>query len=296
MISVETCPLCGNSTFQSFSSCIDHSTSQEKFDLQNCLSCDFVFTSPRPDENTLSNYYASASYISHTNKANSLINRLYLIARRRTLQWKISLLQKYSNTENVKILDYGCGTGEFLHACKEKNWNVNGIEPSSTARDQAAKKTQVQITSSIAEQLDNDFDIITLWHVLEHVSNLTEITQQLKTKLKSTGVLIIAVPNHKSWDAKHYKEYWAGYDVPRHLWHFSQKNIEQLTKNTGLKIVASKPMLLDAFYISLLSEKYRSNNKTTAIGLIKAFLNGLISNVKAKKNNEYSSLIYIISK
>jgi len=296
MTIVQTCPICGNSSFQSTLTCKDHSTSHETFELQSCSFCNFVFTSPRPDENIIHKYYASDDYISHTNKANSLINRLYLTARSRTLQWKIKLLQKYSDSKTIKLLDYGCGTGEFLHTCKKKNWNIAGIEPSASAREQASKKNHVKIASSIPELIDNEFDIITLWHVLEHVPNLTEVLQLLKSKLKPTGILIIAVPNHKSWDAKHYKSYWAGYDVPRHLWHFSQKNIEQLSKNNGLKIVASIPMILDSFYISLLSEKYKSQNRTTPIGLIKAFFNGLISNIKAKKTTEYSSLIYIVSK
>jgi 2-polyprenyl-3-methyl-5-hydroxy-6-metoxy-1,4-benzoquinol methylase len=190
-----------------------------------------------------------------------------------------------------KILDFGCGTGEFLTSLKDK-WNIYGVEPSAIARKKATEQTQKIIAENLPEKTERDFDIVTLWHVIEHVPDLNETIAQLVNKLKNNGVLLLAVPNYEAPDALKYGSDWAGYDVPRHLWHFSKKSMSTLLEKHNLKLVEIKGMKLDAYYVSMLSEKYKNSNKQTLVTFLNGVLSGALSNLKAKGNN-YSSLIYI---
>jgi len=131
-----------------------------------------------------------------------------------------------------------------------------------------------------------------MWHVLEHVPNLMESIKMLKELLTDDGHLIIAVPNFKSYDANHYKENWAAYDVPRHLWHFSESSIRHIFGKNDFAVIKTLPLIFDSFYVSLLSEKY----KTGKSNLINGFVNGLKSNMKASRSGEYSSKIYVLKK
>lgn len=297
MTVINACPLCGNNQLKPFLTCTDYTVSRETFELKECSACRFVMTTPRPDDNVIGSYYQSDDYISHANKASSLVDHIYLIARTFTLNWKLKLLNKHtlhSDTQK-KLLDYGCGTGEFLKNCQDNHWNISGVEPSANARAQAVTLTKASIAESINDLKEQEFDAITLWHVLEHIPDLNAILQQLKSRLKKGGTIFIAVPNHKSWDGKHYQQHWAGYDVPRHLWHFSSENMKQLLQNNSLHLQQILPMKLDAFYISLLSEKYR-NSRAGLATMISATLSGIKSNLLGKKTGEFSSLIYIIKK
>jgi len=296
MKELKSCPVCQSTTFQKFITAKDYTVSRETFDLVKCDSCGLVFTNPIPDPARLGDYYLSDDYISHSQKATGLIDKIYVVARSFTLKWKLALIQKYAGTQPKTILDYGCGTGDFLNACKEKSWSIAGVEPSDKARALAAGQTHEQIAESLKEVERKEFNTITLWHVLEHIEDLNHTLQQLKDKLAITGTLLIAVPNHAAWDGTHYGPYWAGYDVPRHLWHFTQDTMKILLTNNNLKLVDIVPMKLDAYYISLLSEKYKANGKAGVPGMIIAAAKGLRSNLNARKNKNYSSLIYIVRK
>lgn len=267
-------------------SCVDHTVSKESYELLLNEDFDMMVTLPIPLD--LENYYKSEEYISHTNASKNLIDKIYQKVRKRTLQNKLKLINSF-NLSDKKLLDIGSGTGDFLATCKVDNWNVFGVEPSKEAR-QISEEKNVKAFSDISEIKENNFDVITLWHVLEHVENLLEYIEILKTKLKPTGVLIIAVPNYKSFDAKYYKEFWAAYDVPRHLWHFSQTSIQKLFAKVSMKIEKTIPMKYDSYYVSMLSEKYKSGRTN----FIKASYIGFLSNMKAKSTSEYSSLIYVI--
>lgn len=289
--SVTTCPICKGNNFEPFNQCIDFTTSKEEFIIITCKACHFLITSPRPDSNSIGKYYQSENYISHTNSSKNLIDKLYITVRAFTLQWKLNLIQ--SHKPNGKILDYGCGTGEFLNICKTANWGCAGVEPAMAARKKASKLTNLNIAGSL-DQIDHSkFDVITLWHVLEHIENLNEKLSELKSCLTEGGIIFIAVPNHESLDAKIYKSYWAGYDVPRHLWHFSQSTMNRLLTSHGLTLLKTIPMKQDSFYVSLLSEKYLNPKANILIHAIKAFAIGLRSNLAAKRNRNYSSLVYI---
>lgn len=269
-----------------FLNCIDYTVSKESYEVMLNKEYDMLVTSPVPSN--LETYYLSDSYISHTDSKKSIIDRIYQLVKNYTLKKKLKLINSF-NTETKTILDVGAGTGDFLKVCKKNNWKTNGIEPSEKARKIASDKN-IKLNDDISNIKDEKFDVITLWHVLEHIPNLFEYIKQLKLLLKPNGVLIIAVPNYKSYDAKYYKEYWAAFDVPRHLWHFSKTSIEKLFSNINMNVKKILPMKFDSFYVSLLSEKYK-NKKSKSF---KAFLIGLKSNLNAKRNGEYSSLIYII--
>ncbi len=294
MEEVKSCPVCNGTIFKDYLHCTDYTVSHEIFHLKSC-TCELIITSPRPDNQTIGNYYLSDDYISHSNKAETLIDKIYLLARKYTLKQKLNLISVY-NANPGKLLDFGCGTGEFLRTCKSAGWRVSGVEPSAIARTKAIENTNENIVASFTQLTDNQFDIITLWHVLEHVPDLNDTLQVLASRLNQSGTICIAVPNYKSYDASRYHEHWAAYDVPRHLWHFSPSSMEKLLARNSLRLVDIKPMKLDSFYVSMLSEKYKNGKKNTPKGMRSAFLNGLRSNFKGKSTGNYSSLIYIAQK
>lgn len=275
--------------------CKDYTVSGEKFELVYDSDMEMYATQPQPKEEQLSFYYKSEEYISHTDANKSLLDKVYQLVKNYTLSKKLKLIQSFKTT-SYNLLDIGCGTGDLLKLAKKHNWQVFGVEPNNKARKLAQNKIPAsnQIVPDLKDLTNrpNQYDVITMWHVLEHVPNLDDYIDIIKKLLKPNGVLVIAVPNHKSFDANHYKEFWAAYDVPRHLWHFSQKSISTIFQKHQMKVTQVLPMLFDSYYVSLLSEKY----KTGKSNFIRAFSIGFVSNWKAKKSKEYSSLIYIIKK
>lgn len=266
----------------------DYSVSGESFELLFDEDLQLLKTYPQPSLDKLPSYYESKDYISHTDSNRTWFEKLYHIIRNRAIKQKVSLIEN-CNGEKGKVLDFGCGTGDFLVAACSSNWKTFGIEPNEKAA-LLTKSKGLCLAKSTTEFEDNFFDVVTLWHVLEHVPNIEELIIELKRIIKPTGTIIVAVPNFKSFDAKYYGKYWAAYDVPRHLWHFSKTAIHKLFAMNHLKVKEVKPMLFDSFYVSLLSEK----NKSGKMKLIKGLFLGLKSNLYGKKKSEYSSHIYII--
>lgn len=269
----------------------DHSVSGEEFELKYDIDLKLMKTFPQPLEDNLSTYYNSEEYISHTDSKRNLLEKAYHFVRAIALKRKVRLIESFDLDAN-NLLDVGCGTGDFLQAAYNSNWHVYGIEPNEKARSIANHKTNNAVSD--IEQLnkfkDNSFDVITLWHVLEHLPNLEMHIYILKRLLKPNGRIVIAVPNYKAYDAAYYKSFWAAYDVPRHLWHFTKDSIKILSAQFDLKVDKILPMKFDAFYVSLLSEKYKNGK----MNYFKSFWIGLKSNIKAIRTGEYSSLIYIV--
>jgi 2-polyprenyl-3-methyl-5-hydroxy-6-metoxy-1,4-benzoquinol methylase len=293
MENIALCPICRSSEFSAFLSCKDNTVSRETFQIVQCNSCGFKFTNPRPEEAELGKYYKSEEYVSHSNTSKGFINSTYQSVRKYTLLKKLQLISKYYKTGN--ILDIGCGTGEFLNTCKNAKWNAVGIEPDDSAREMAIKNYQLDVRKEdeLKSLPDASFDVISMWHVLEHVPRLNERVEELKRLIKPKGIIIIAVPNCNSWDAKKYKENWAAYDVPRHLYHFTPTDISTLFRNHEMKVFRILPMIFDSFYVSMLSEKI----KTGRTNIIRSTWNGFISNLAALKTGKtYSSQIYLIRK
>jgi 2-polyprenyl-3-methyl-5-hydroxy-6-metoxy-1,4-benzoquinol methylase len=267
----------------------DYFKSQEAFDLVLDSSTGILITTPQPAPEDLAGYYESQAYISHSNTQKGIVPFLYGLVQKWSLKNKINLINSLSNHKGA-LLDIGAGTGNFCETSKQNSWDVYGVEPSEKAREVAAKKN-IFLHQSIEDFTGQQFDVITLWHVLEHLPDLENTITAIQKLLKPNGVLIVAVPNYNSFDAKHYKGFWAAYDVPRHLWHFSQKSMSKLfSKN--MKLLKTKPMIFDSFYVSLLSEKYKTGNSFA----IKALWIGFLSNISALSTKEYSSLIYCFKK
>jgi 2-polyprenyl-3-methyl-5-hydroxy-6-metoxy-1,4-benzoquinol methylase len=268
--------------------CKDYTVSHEEYQVMFNKEFDMLVTIPVPKN--ISDYYKSEDYISHTDSKKSLFDKVYQAVKNITLKRKLKLINSF-NTKSKKVLDVGAGTGDFLKVCKMNSWEIFGSEPDSGARNIAAKKG-VNLEKDLSKFQNQQFDVITLWHVLEHVENLQEYITTLKSLLTENGRLIIAVPNFKSYDAIMYKEFWAAFDVPRHLWHFSKTSISKLFSYENMKVEKILPMKFDAYYVVLLSEKYKHKKSKP----FSAFINGFKSNFKAKSTKEYSSLIYVLKK
>jgi 2-polyprenyl-3-methyl-5-hydroxy-6-metoxy-1,4-benzoquinol methylase len=271
-----------------FLECKDYTVSGEIYQVKKNTEFDMLVTVPVPKN--LGDYYKSENYISHTDSKKSVLDKVYQSVKNITLKRKLKLINSFG-TSTKNILDVGAGTGDFLKVCKDNSWTVFGTEPDVDARNIAAKKG-VTLHEDLSKIENSKFDVITLWHVLEHVENLQEYISELENLLSENGRLIIAVPNYKSNDAKYYREHWAAFDVPRHLWHFSQTSISKLFSEVQMIVEKTLPMKFDSYYVSLLSEKYKSGKMNP----IKSFQRGFSSNLSAKDTNEYSSLIYVLKK
>lgn len=292
----------------------DYRLTQESFDLLLDEDLDLLETHPVPDD--LSRYYKAEDYISHTNANKTLLDKVYQIVRDIAIKKKLKWLEKYQDNRllhwndnamkkgkvapltddaPLSLLDIGAGTGHFAMAAHQRGYKVSVIEPNDGARKAIIDKAQTNLKTYKDMELlfehgaNPQFDIITLWHALEHVPNIEKVIYQLKTLLKPKGTLFIAVPNYKSHDANYYKEHWAAYDVPRHLWHFSQTAIRRLIFPQNMAVLTTLPMKWDAYYVAMLSEKYRGRQF-----LLNALYQGWRSNWNARRSGEYSSLLYVI--
>ena len=271
--------------------CKDHTVSQKQFELRYNSELDMMVTFPAPEVSELPEFYKSEAYISHTDSKKSVFDKIYQGVKRHMLNRKLRWIEK-EKVQPGRILDIGAGTGDFLARAEKKGWEISGVEPSAGARELASKKGILLADNSEGFPSDS-FDVITLWHVLEHVPNLEKQIQELDRLLKKDGILIVAVPNFKSFDAYKYKNEWAGFDVPRHLWHFSRNSIERIFTEFSFELVKVEPLKFDSYYVSLLSE---NNSGKNPFGFVKGLFNGLLSNSIARKTKEYSSVVYFLQK
>ncbi len=286
-----TCPFCQSKKTHLHLKLKDYFLTKESFEIYECDECKLLFTTPRPDPSVIGNYYKSENYLSHNEHKKGVVPLIYNQVK------KINIRNKYKiacgDTKNAKLLDFGCGIGDFLKYAQKKGCEINGCDLSEDARKAASEKLGKNICSpeEIYALPDSTFDVITMWHVLEHVYDLKNHVEQMYRLLNTNGKLVLALPNYMSFDAQYYKDKWAAYDVPRHLYHFHKESLENIFKE-GFKLEAIKPMIWDALYISMESEKYLGNHNSFVQGVIV----GNKSNKIASKNGEYSSLIYIFRK
>jgi 2-polyprenyl-3-methyl-5-hydroxy-6-metoxy-1,4-benzoquinol methylase len=289
------CPICGSTNLIKEITCTDFVATGHTFDLHRCSQCSFLFTNPRPAVSEINPYYQSDRYVSHAGSKQgfSFMYKVYDIVRNSSIKSKLKLIKKYH--KKGKLMDLGCGLGYFLHGVvTDKTFEATGVDISQDAIDYVQQKFGYDV---LHEQTLNTlpqahYDVITQWHVLEHVHLLNERMKQLHTLLKPDGTLFIAVPNSNSWDAKYYKQYWDGYDVPRHLYHFNQQSFKALMHKHGFKIIATKAMLFDAPYISMRSEIHKGNS----LSFVRGAISGIISTISAWRTNNYSSLLFIVKK
>ncbi len=295
MIHYTSCPVCKSESIQAQLSAKDHTVSQKEFSICHCNACTARFTQDVPEQDAIGAYYASDNYVSHSDTKKGIINGLYHLVRKRTLVSKRRLVMNEVGLLKGEILDIGCGTGAFLNSMKEAGWTITGLEPDTAARNKAIDLYDIHPRESgkLFELMPGTYQAITMWHVLEHVHELHAYIKQMGELLAPNGKLFIAVPNYTSADANIYKENWAAYDVPRHLYHFSPQSMEKLLHLHGLKLTAVKPMWFDSFYVSMLSEQYKNGKGN----ILKAVFNGFLSNLKAWGNTrKCSSVIYVINK
>ncbi|MEO8068000.1 MAG: class I SAM-dependent methyltransferase [Flavobacteriales bacterium] len=288
---LSVCPICGAADLLPDGKVRDYHLSKEVFELVRCLGCGFVFTNPRPTQEHIGLYYASENYISHSDMGASISDRLYRIARNRALRRKHRLVANYAATG--RLLDVGCGTGSFLHFMIGRGYDMVGVEPSERARAVANQSHPGAAVATLSElERSATFDVITLWHVLEHLPELSTAFREFGALLRPTGHLFIAVPDRTSWDRKHYGEQWAAWDVPRHLSHFRPKDIANLLEQHGFKLVSTRRMWFDAPYICMLSERYRGRGPLVALalGIVKGSWSNLVALVMGGST---SSSLYI---
>lgn len=294
-INYSQCPSCGSVSIGHSMNCVDYTVSKETFEVWRCSNCTFQFTQNVPDALHIGPYYQSEDYVSHSDTKKGVINHLYHLARTITLKSKIRLVQKSTQLRCGNLLDYGAGIGAFANVANQAAWTITGLEPDDTARQKAFKNYGLSLQPSIVlQQLPAaSFDAVTLWHVLEHVHDLHATLEQFDRILKPFGRLIIAVPNYTSYDAHNYQQCWAAYDVPRHLYHFSPKAMQVLMEQKGFIVENKYPMWFDSFYVSMLSEKYKTG-KNNYLG---ALLTGVASNMRTLFNTDKcSSVIYVMRK
>ncbi|WEK35175.1 MAG: class I SAM-dependent methyltransferase [Candidatus Pseudobacter hemicellulosilyticus] len=294
IVQYTVCPACQSNSIQPVLTVKDYTVSQENFEIWECDQCTLRFTQAVPDEGAIGRYYQAEDYISHTNTNKGLVNRLYHTVRSITLKNKRKLIKQVSGRNTGQLLDVGAGAGAFAAFMQRSGWQVIGLEPDPDTRQRAREQYGLNLheTSELFRLPEGHFDVITLWHVLEHVHSLHEYLRQLKLLLKPGGTLLIAVPNYTSGDATHYGAFWAAYDVPRHLYHFSPLSMRRLLQGHGLQLKGIRPMWFDSFYVSMMSEKYKTGNSS----LLKGAWQGLVSNNQAMTDKERcSSLIYVVS-
>jgi 2-polyprenyl-3-methyl-5-hydroxy-6-metoxy-1,4-benzoquinol methylase len=289
------CPICGGMFEESAIRCTDYRVTSEIFEIRVCTDCLFGMTVPQPSPEDIGKYYQTPDYVSHSETKQGIVNKLYHLVRKRNTANKLGIISRYSK-EPSELLDVGCGTGYFLSVCKKEGWRVEGVEVDEGARSIAETRIGQSVYSSMDElaKVGRRYDIVTLWHVFEHLHDVNRSFETLMRLLKPSGVLILALPNPTSPDAAYYKEYWAAYDVPRHLSHFSPASVRELTEKHNVNIDAKLPMKFDAYYVSMMSEELKRRGKISA--LIHGLRHGYRSNRIARKCGNYSSLIYIIRK
>ncbi|NOY49493.1 MAG: class I SAM-dependent methyltransferase [Chlorobi bacterium] len=292
MITISNCQICNNKVFIPLFSTKDHFFTGETFSVSQCGECGFVFTNPVPDKEKISEYYRTDKYLSHDTSGNGLMGNIYKIIRGLNLKNKSRLISKYK--AKGRLLDIGSGTGEFLNYMKNKQFEAVGVEPEQKARDFAINNYGLDIRDeSFFNKLpDKKFDLISMWHVLEHVYDINTRLQQIHELLYEDGYFINALPMIDSPDSKKFGKYWAGLDLPRHLHHFSSITFSLLAKNNGFYIIDKYPMKFDAYFLSLLSHQAKKN----ILAPIRGFLDGFISNSVAFKNKNYSSMIFVLKK
>ena len=289
---MSTCPWCGKPSENRFLRLKDYFLSQEEFDIFECPNCGLLFTEPRPEPSEIGKYYLSDEYYSHQQNKSGFIPRLYEWVKTFNLRNKVKMA--IGEKDTGKLLDIGCGVGDFLCQVQKHKWDVCGIEPSEDAKNIAETRLGFRplSPSDYSKLEDASFDVITLWHVLEHVDDLHFQTSEILRLLKPGGRLIIALPNYQSFDCQYFKDKWAAWDVPRHLNHFSPKTLQNLIVSLGFNHLDTKKLVWDAYYISFLSERYAGQS----LPLVRGAWIGFRSNLKAHRSGMYSSLVYRFQK
>ena len=259
-----------------FLSTIDYVASNEQFNLFLDNKTNIVWTDVAEDHNH-NIYYKNENYLPH-NEKKGLFAFFYKLSQNIMFSYKLKVLKKILQPSNI-ILDYGSGDGHFGEFMKKQEINVQMYDPIVNK----SKNSQI---------FDNQYDMIMMWHVLEHIPDINKTIIALEKKLKHNGALVVAVPNRDSFDSKAYRKHWAAWDVPRHLYHFNHNSLENLMKEKGFNLISRHPLWLDSYYVSYLSSKY----KKSIFPWINSLVIGSLSNILAIFTSKYSSSFYIFKR
>ena len=289
------CPWCGSKNSHLHLQLKDYFLTQESFEIVECDDCHLLYTTPRPTPDVIGNYYKSENYFSHQENKKGFVPRIYEAVKKVNIKRKFALATDGILLENDRqMLEIGCGVGDFLHYAEQKGWHCYGAEPSDDAVKILKLKSDAKVVKpeQIESFSDASFDLICMWHVLEHVDNLKWQITQLKRLAKPHGRIVVAVPNYQSYDARFYHDKWAAYDVPRHLNHFSREFVFNQLNDSELILKSVHPLVWDSFYVSYMSEQFLNHR----MPLLRGFCRGLISNGKALVSGQYSSLVYVFER
>lgn len=275
--------------------CTDYLVSMEEFNICKCRQCDFIFTADYPDASEAGRYYESPEYISHSDSRRTLTDRAYQFARKIMLRRKRRMVIETTGLAKGNVLDIGSGTGHFLNVMKEAGWDITGIEINKSAREYAASQFSLKVLppEELKALPSEEFDCITLWHVAEHLYDLNRYFNEIKRLLKPDGIVLVALPNSYSFDSAHFGKFWAAYDVPRHLWHFNYMTFPDFASKAEFTISSIRPLPLDVFYISILSEKHKKNPAPFITGIIKGAYFSMLSIFNRLKS---SSLVFVLKR
>jgi 2-polyprenyl-3-methyl-5-hydroxy-6-metoxy-1,4-benzoquinol methylase len=291
---ITSCPVCSSQEFSTFKKVTDWLVSKEVFTISQCDNCKFKFTANAPVEQNIGPYYNSEEYVEHSDTKSGVIYTVYHYARNLMLRFKLNKIK--SMTSGKKLLDVGSGSGYFINHMKQNGYEVTGVEISDKAVELCNSKFGIKANSPadfLAEKLDKDFDIISLWHVFEHVYTFNEYFDLFAKSLKKDGTLILALPNSNSADAQIYKDHWAAYDTPRHLWHFTPATLSRFAEARGFEVVKKYRLPLDPFFNAMVSASYKKGFKFLPISVLKGLYSLIISLFNKDKS---SSLIYFLKK
>ncbi|MEE9166369.1 MAG: class I SAM-dependent methyltransferase [Candidatus Neomarinimicrobiota bacterium] len=250
-------------------------------------------THPLPHETRMGKYYESDDYVPHSEVPRGIIPLLYGNVQRLTLVQKRNLVERMAHFSGRRLLDLGCGTGAFLNTMHRAGWEVDGVEAHERARELVRKRygLQVQAPDQWLKSDSPGFDIVTLWHTLEHLHGLDRYLQRIRDGLRNDGFLFVAVPNYRSYDAEHYQTLWAAYDAPRHLYHFDFGSLATLFRKHRFRLFKIRHLPFDSFYVSMLSEKNGDGS------LVRGVWIGLRSYLQALPDpRRSSSILFILNK
>lgn len=289
-IHYNNCPVCDSKDFIHYLNAQDWGYSKKYFEIVKCSKCSFSFTQDVPDQEDIVVYYRHSDYVSHTDTNEGLFFKVYHKVREHMLNKKRAWVENH--TKKGSVLDIGAATGYFLANLKNNGWQVFGFEPEESAREIAKSKNGIDLIDNFTPLFKEGkkFNAITMWHVLEHVHELNLYFEHFKKLLNDDGKVFIAVPNHDSLDACFYKEKWAAWDMPKHLWHFNPASLKALAEKHNFELVKMYGLPFDAFYVSLLStQSFLGKLVAPFIGLV-SFVNETI-NVKKS-----SSVLYVLKR
>lgn len=243
------CILCGGQP-ETALRCDDFLTHSGTYTIARCTGCGFLWTIDAPTEEAMQQFYGSSYEQSiHPRFAASWLRHLRLTVQSHL---RARMIVRKSGLSTGRILDIGCGNGDFVSAMKRRGWESEGVELSPDSREKLSKRgIRCHAPDDMQHLPDASFDVITLWHVLEHLPEPQTVVRTIHRLLKPHGICIIAVPNAASPQAQRDGALWFGHDVPRHLWHFSPATLTTTLTGGGLAVETIRPMSIDALVIKL---------------------------------------------